>query len=161
MVTPNEYRQALAKFATGVAVIGSLEADGSIHGMTANALTSISLDPPLVLVCIGHMRNTYRNVRTRGRFGINVLSEQQRDIAHYYARQDKDRVGDVRVPWLMKGGGSPRVEGSLAFLECRVVAHHDHGDHAIFIAEVEGVVTGPGQPLLFHESQLRNLDDGD
>ncbi len=158
MVSSDELRQAMEKFATGVAVISSLEANGGIHGMTANAFTSVSLEPPLVLVCIGHQRNTYRNVLDQGRFGINVLSEGQRAIARYYAREDRDRVGDVQVPWRVKEGGSPMVEGSLVFLECRVVARYDHGDHTIFVAEVEEAATGVGQPLLFYERQLRHMD---
>lgn len=147
----------MANFPTGVAVISSLEQDGSVHGMTANSFTSISLDPPLVLVCIGHQRQTYGNVRRLGRFGINLLSEQQRDIAEYYALDAHARTGDVHVPWELSQKGSPRIQGALAFLDCRVVAQHDHGDHAIFVAQVQETATEAGQPLLFYDRHLLDM----
>ena len=154
MVSSKDYRRVIGKFATGVVVISSLDADGHIRGMTANAVTSVSLEPPLILVCIGHERNTFRNVRERCRFGINILNDQQGAIARYYARDYKDRVGDLQVPWQRNEGGSPRLEESLAFLECRLVAHYDISDHAIFVGEVEEAVARAGQPLLFYEGQL-------
>lgn len=159
VVSAQELRQAMAKFATGVAVVSSVEADGRIHGMTANSLTSVSLEPPLVLVCIARHRNTYRTLRDRGRFGINVLSQRQGAIAEYYARDRKTRAGDVAVSWQLNARGSPMLEGALVFLECQVVARYDHGDHAIFVAGVEKVVTRPGQPLLFYGRGYRGMDE--
>ena len=160
MIPPDQFRMAMGKFATGVAVVSSLEADGSVHGMTANSITSVSLEPPLVLVCIAHERNTYHNVRKQDRFGINILAEHQMPIARYFARDPQDRAGDVPVPWHAQDGGSPQMEGALAFLDCRVVAHYDHGDHAIVVAEVVVASAGDGQPLLFYERQLRGIDGG-
>jgi flavin reductase (DIM6/NTAB) family NADH-FMN oxidoreductase RutF len=154
MVSPESLRQVMANFPTGVAVVSSLEPDGSIHGMTANSFTSVSLDPPLVLVCIGYQRQTYGNVRRLGRFGINLLAERQRGIAEYYALDAQDRTGDVDVSWDLTVDGSPRMHGALAFLGCRVVAQHDHGDHAIFVAEVQKTATEAGQPLLFYSMHL-------
>lgn len=157
MVSPDSLRQVMANFPTGVAVISSLEQDGSIHGMTANSFTSVSLDPPLILVCIGHQRQTYGNVRRLGRFGINLLSEQQRGIAEYYARDAHERTGDVNVSWDLSASRSPRMQGALAFLECTVVVQHDHGDHAIFVAEVQETATETGQPLLFYDRHLLDI----
>ncbi len=157
MISPESLRQVMANFPTGVAVISSLEQDGSVHGMTANSFTSVSLNPPLILVCIGHQRQTYGNVSRLGRFGINLLSEQQRGIAEYYALDAHERTGDVDVSWHLARGGQPRMQGALAFLDCRVVAQHDHGDHAIFVAEVQETATEAGQPLLFYDRQLLDI----
>ena len=157
MVSPESLRQVMANFPTGVAVISSLEQDGSVHGMTANSFTSVSLRPPLILVCIGHQRQTYGNVRRLGRFGINLLSERQRGIAEYYALDAHERTGGVDVSWDLSRDGSPRMQGALAFLECRVVVQHDHGDHAIFVAEVQETATEAGQSLLFYDRHLLDI----
>jgi len=154
MVSPDALRQAMSKFATGVAVISTLSPDGAPHGMTANALTSVSLEPPLVLVCIAHQRNTYGIVQERKRFGINFLAQGQADIARYYARDPKDRTGDVAVPWLLREAGSPKIEGALAFMDCRVVALYDHADHAIVVARVEEADVAPGKPLVYYDRQF-------
>ena len=87
-VSLEQFRQGMAMFATGVTVISTLEADGNVHGMTANAFTSVCLDPPLILVSIGHQRNTYANVQARGRFGVNILSLEQEPIARYFALEE-------------------------------------------------------------------------
>jgi flavin reductase (DIM6/NTAB) family NADH-FMN oxidoreductase RutF len=81
-VSSEQMHHAMAKFATGVVVISSLEANGDIHGMTANTLVSISLEPPLILVSIGHQRDTYANVQKQGCFGVNVLSRKQRKLVN-------------------------------------------------------------------------------
>ncbi len=157
MISSDDLRQAMSKFATGVTVIGSLETNGTVHGMTANAITSVSLEPPMVLVCIARDNVSYTNIAQRGRFGISVLKAQQEGAAQYYGRDRWERAGDVAVEWQLKEGGSPRIKDSLMFLECRVVARHDHGDHGIFVAQVEEVATEQGQPLIFYDSQFRAM----
>ena len=157
MVSPERFRSAMGKFATGVAVISSREQDGAPHGMTANSLTSVSLEPPLVLVSIGRQRNTYRNVKTWNRFGVNLLARGQEEIARYYALAAQERSGDVHVPWLGGLERSPRIQGVIAYLDCRVVAQYDHGDHTLFIAQVEHAATGPGLPLVYYDRQLWGL----
>lgn len=147
----------MGKFATGVAVVSSKTPDGSPHGMTANSLASVSLEPPLVLVCIGHQRNTYTNVKMWDRFGINFLAQGQAPIARYYARDNRDRSGDVHIPWRLRGQESPEIDGAIAYMDCQVVAQYDHGDHAIFVAEVEQVVTREGGPLLYYDRTLRSV----
>ena len=157
-VSLEQFRQGMAMFATGVTVISTLEADGTVHGMTANAFTSVCLDPPLILVSIGHQRDTFANVQARGRFGVNILSLEQEPIARHFALEEKDQGEVPEVPWRLNGGGSPRLEGSLVFMECRVVANYSHGDHTIFVAEVEQMAAQPGRPLLFYEGYLADLN---
>ncbi|MFQ5860707.1 MAG: flavin reductase family protein [Dehalococcoidia bacterium] len=161
MVSPDGLRVAMSRLATGVTVISSLDAGDVPHGMTANAFTSVSLAPPLVLVCIGRHRNSHRLVRERGQFGVNILAAEQRGIAEYFARDEQDRTGDVQVPFRQTALGVPAIEGSLAFLACRVVATHDYGDHTIFVGQVEEIRVQEGQPLLFFERGLTGLERHD
>ena len=88
-VTPTEFRSALGSFATGVTVI-TVDSEGEVHGMTANAFSSVSLDPPLVLVCVDHRARTHAHLHARKRFGVNVLAQDQRIISEYYARPAQD-----------------------------------------------------------------------
>lgn len=159
MVSSEGLRQAMEHFVTGVTIITTTEANGEVHGMTANAFTSVSLAPPLVLVCIGHQRNTYKNVCGCGRFGINVLNDTHKDIASYYAQGNKDKECALQAMWQSKPGKSPRLKDALVFLECRVVISHDHSDHTIFIAEVEETIIGNGKPLLFYGRQLLSVNE--
>ena len=91
MISGDELSKAMAKFATGVTLITTSEEDGSVHAMTANAITSISLEPALVLVCVAHTRNTFRYIRQSGRYAINVLNAEQLELARHFARSDRDR----------------------------------------------------------------------
>src|ERR1700687_3571821 len=87
-LSPVEFRRAMGAFATGVTII-TVDLDGEVHGMTANAFASVSLDPMLVLVCVDHSTRTHAHLHARKRFGINVLREDQRAISEYYARPDR------------------------------------------------------------------------
>ena len=158
MVTTEEFRNSMARFATGVTVVTTLDHQGALHGMTANSFTSICLAPPLVLVCVDHRTHTYQFVESRGSFGVNILSEQQKDIGAYYARRPEDRHGDVPYQHRLSEKGLPVIEGSLAFFDCRVVDSHVHGDHTIYIGEVDEISLGSSEkPLLFYESRFTNL----
>src|SRR5580693_3005122 len=84
-LTPTEFRKAMGSFATGVTII-TLDLDGEVHGMTANAFSSVSLDPPLLLVCVDHAARTHAHLHAKKRFGVNILAEHQRVISDYYAR---------------------------------------------------------------------------
>ena len=158
MVTGEELRKTMAKFATGVTVLTTRKADGTVQAMTANAFASISLEPPLVLVSIAHTRNTFPHVRRAGRYAVNVLRREQIELAEYFAKNDRERTDNTPVNYIDSAGGMPVIEGCLAFLDCRVVAAHEHGDHTLFVAEVIETRTSAGEPLLFYERQLQGLD---
>jgi flavin reductase (DIM6/NTAB) family NADH-FMN oxidoreductase RutF len=152
--TQEEFRRAMGFFATGVTVI-TVANDGNVEGMTANAFTSVSLDPLLVLVCVDHKARTHAHLHTRRRFGINVLSEHQRKISEHYAQIDRDPTcaepeAGARFDYTQHG--TPVLHGALAYLECRLQSTQEAGDHTIFIAEVEDVVVREGQPLLYFRS---------
>jgi flavin reductase len=155
--TQEEFRRAMASFATGVTVI-TVANEGKVEGMTANAFASVSLDPMLVLVCVDHKARTHAHLHARKRFGINVLSEQQQKISEHYADADRDPTraeSEAGARFAHTREGTPVLEGALAYLECRLESARDAGDHTIFIAEVEDVVVREGNPLVYFQSRYR------
>ncbi len=156
-----DFRQAMGSFATGVTIITvAQDGDGEVHGMTANAFTSVSLDPPLILVCVDHRARTHAHLQARKRFGVNVLSSGQQTISEYYARStDKHQhAEEAGAKFARTAHGTPVLEGALAYLECRLHSTQPAGDHTIFIAEVEHVKVRDGEPLLYFRSQYREIE---
>lgn len=146
-------------FATGVTII-TVDLDGHIHGMTANAVASVSLDPILVLVCVDHRASTHAHLHVKKRFGINVLAEGQRVISEFYARtvrRQESAERETGARFDRTAHGTPVLHGALAYLECRLNEEHVAGDHTIFIAEVEDVRLCAGRPLLFFDGKYRRL----
>ncbi len=151
----------MGAFATGVTII-TVDLEGEVHGMTANAFTSVSLDPMLVLVCVDASTRTHAHLHAKKRFGINVLCENQRAISEYYARPDRTHEHaetEAGARFDRTKQGTPMLHGSLAYLECRLRSAEDAGDHTIFIAEVEDVVVRDGQPLLFFRGKYRKVGE--
>lgn len=146
-------------FATGVTII-TVDDSGKVEGMTANAFTSVSLNPLLVLVCVERQARTHAHLHARKRFGVNVLSEEQRAIADYYARPDRthDRAEqESGAHFDRTAHGTPVLQGALAYLECRLQTAQEAGDHTIFIAEVEDVAVRKGNPLLYFGGTYRKI----
>jgi len=158
-LNPAEFRKALGCFATGVTIV-TLDLDGQIHGMTANAFCSVSLDPLLVLVCVDHKTRTHAHLYAKKRFGINVLGEDQQAVSDYYARSDRRHEHaetEAGARFDRTPHGTPMLHGSLAYLECRLHSVQEAGDHTIFIAQVEDVVVRGGEPLLYFRGKYRKL----
>ncbi len=155
-----DYRRAWSRFATGVAVITSVEPDGTPHGMTANAITSVALDPPLALVCVSHARTTFRIITNTGKFGISLLGADQRAVAEYFARRPEDRLGDPPSGYASLDGGHPVIEGALSSFGCEVVSAHEEADHTIFVGRVQAYETQDGEPLMWFESAFGGLQNG-
>ena len=156
-----EYRKAMGCFATGVTII-TLDLEGEVHGMTANAFASVSLDPPLLLVCVDHNARTHAHMHAKKRFGINILAEPQRQISEYYARpvySHEHAAEEAGARFDRTAHGTPILHGALAYLECRLQSAEKAGDHTIFIAEVEDVVVRQGEPLLFFRSRYRKIGE--
>ena len=154
-----EFRKAMGAFATGVTII-TVDLDGEVHGMTANAFTSVSLDPMLVLVCVDHSTRTHAHLHAKKRFGINVLCEDQRAVSEYYARPERTHEhaeAEAGARFDRTSHGTPILHGALAYLECRLQSVQEAGDHSIFIAEVEDVVVREGEPLLFFRGKYRKV----
>jgi flavin reductase (DIM6/NTAB) family NADH-FMN oxidoreductase RutF len=156
-----EFRKAMGCFATGVTII-TVDLEGEVHGMTANAFASVSLDPLLVLVCVDHKTHTHAHLHSKKRFGINVLCQDQRTISEYYAspaRTHEHAEDEAGARFDRTAHGTPMLYGALAYLECRLHSAKDAGDHTIFIAEVEDVVVREGDPLLFFRGQYRQVGE--
>ena len=158
---PGEFRKAMGAFATGVTII-TVDLEGEVHGMTANAFASVSLDPLLVLVCVDHRTRTHAHLHAKKRFGINILCQDQRAISEYYARPERtheraEQEAGARFDRTKQG--TPILHGALAYLECRLHSAEDAGDHTVFIAEVEDVVVGEGEPLLFFRGKYRRVGE--
>jgi len=161
ILNQTEFRKAMGCFATGVTIL-TVDLGGEVHGMTANAFASVSLEPLLVLVCVDRRARTHAHLHARKRFGVNVLAQNQRSISEFYAQvngraDEAESIAGARFDRTPQG--TPVLHGTLTYLECRLVSSHDAGDHTIFIAEVEDVFTREGDPLLFFRGQYRKIGD--
>jgi flavin reductase (DIM6/NTAB) family NADH-FMN oxidoreductase RutF len=152
-----EFRQSLAQFPTGVTVVTVLDDDGRLHGLTANSFTSVSLDPPLILVCVGYGSRSYPIVTRHKRLAVHVLAEEQAGVAQAFA--ERGRTRHVACQWKTNARGFGILDGYLALFECHLVAEHRGGDHAILVCGVEGidVPNTDAAPLLFHRGKLGPL----
>ena len=156
-VTSEEFRRACGRFATGVTIASALDAQGTPHGLTVSSFTSVSLAPPLVLICLGHEVSVIDIFRSSACFGINVLSEQQRDLSERFARKGHDRFNGLA--WHRgEATGVPLLPGVLAAIECSVRGRIPAGDHDIFLAEVVGARVADGEPLIHFASRYRRLE---
>lgn len=160
-VTAAEFRHAMGHFATGVTVITSVGADGHPVGTTANAVSSLSLDPPLLLVCFGQSSQTLAAIRAHGAFAVNVLAAPQEELSANFARRGLTSAWDG-VPHRPGLTGSPRLHGVLATLECTVEHRLPGGDHEIVVGRVRDAQTGDGEsaPLVFWRGRYASLADG-
>jgi flavin reductase (DIM6/NTAB) family NADH-FMN oxidoreductase RutF len=147
-VDPSAFRQALGQFASGVTVVTTRDAAGQALGLTVSAFCSVSLDPPLVLVCIDHRSEANRGVRESGRFAVSVLAEGQEDVSRRFAEPGASKLEGFA--FLEGGHALPLVPGALAHVECRVRSFHDEGDHAVWVGQVSRVAVASGRPLLHH-----------
>lgn len=157
-VTPETFRQAWSNFGTGVTVITTAEtnerdAEVKVHGMTANGVVSVSLDPPLALACIGHNRNSFPLIKANRRFGISILSSAQQYIAQHYTKPPEERGSDEHISFARLGDSTVLAE-ALTAMDCRVVSEHEAGDHTLFVAEIEHVNIREGEPLLWFQGSF-------
>ena len=159
-VSQADFRKAMSSFATGVTILTVDSSDG-VHGMTANAFTSVSLNPRLVLVCVDQRARTHAHLHAKKRFGINVLAEHQHAISEHYARASRHDHGidPSGARFDRTKHGTPVLHGALAYLECSLHSAQDAGDHTIFIAEVEDIVIRRGKPLLYFQAAYRALGE--
>jgi flavin reductase (DIM6/NTAB) family NADH-FMN oxidoreductase RutF len=149
-------RQLMGHFPTGVAIV-TVEHAGLRHGMTVNSLTSVSLDPALVLVCLVRGTRTARAVRARGAFVINLLAEDQHELARRFARAGgEDRYAGL--PSRSNDAGLPELP-ALAHLSCAVREAHPGADHEIFIADVLAADLSYGRPLVFYRGRFHSIAD--
>jgi flavin reductase (DIM6/NTAB) family NADH-FMN oxidoreductase RutF len=144
-IDPKTFRQALGAFPTGVTIVSTLQADGQPRGFTANSFTSVSLDPPLVLVCIGKTASSYPVFSVAPHFSVSVLAENQKDVSSLFASKSPDKFSSTN--WHHGPAGSPVIQGAAAWFDCRQHQLVDAGDHIILIGEVVGFNHSPASPL--------------
>lgn len=157
--TSAEFRIACGQFATGVTVLTVERNAGKVHGMTANSVTSVSLEPLLLLICVDQRAQFLPMVHQRKRFGVNILRDDQQLISRYFAQtEEKPEVEaqlNIRYRWTPTG--IPLLEHALAHMACNVVSSHVAGDHTIFLGEVESTEVFDGEPLLYFRGAYRRL----
>jgi flavin reductase (DIM6/NTAB) family NADH-FMN oxidoreductase RutF len=157
-IDPSALRRVMGHFVTGVTVVTTRDRDGHFYGMTANALTSVSLAPPLLLVCVDKKAETYPYFAESRAFTVNILSAEQEDISRRFAVSGGEKFEGVT--YRVGANGAPILDGALAYIECRVWSEFDGGDHTIYFGEVlEAQVAGGGKPLLFYRGGYREIGD--
>ncbi len=154
-VTSEEFRRACGRFATGVTIASVADPEGVPHGLTVSSFTSVSLNPPLVLICLGHAVTVIDIFRNSEFFGINVLADNQRDLSDRFARKGQDRFGGL--DWRRGTTGVPLLAGVLASMECAISQRVTAGDHDIFIGEMVSAQATEGEPLIHFASRYRAL----
>jgi flavin reductase (DIM6/NTAB) family NADH-FMN oxidoreductase RutF len=154
-IEPSRLRKVMGHFATGVTVVATEHDGGGVCGMTANAFTSVSLEPPLVLVCLDRGSNTYGCIRANRFFAASFLARDQHPLSHRFAQQREDKFDGV--PYRLGMTGAPILEGSLGHVECEVLEEHPGGDHVIFVSRVLAAEVADGLPLVFFRGQYTTI----
>ena len=156
MVDPALFRSVLGRFAASVAVLTARAANGGDFGMTISAFSSVSLRPPLVLVCVDKTATIYPTLFQTDDIGISLLSESQEECSRRFAEKDVERFEDHEI---QRGHrGVVLLKDSHAHLECRITARYDAGDHTIFVAAVERAAALEGRPLLYYRGGYAQLE---
>ena len=152
-----EFRDALGRFATGVALVTAAP-EGELVGLVVNSLTSVSLEPPLILFCPSRRSVTWSRMRRGGRFAVNVLGRNSEAFVARAASPGSDRFAGVT--WTPGRGGAPLLPDALASLECEIVGEHPGGDHWIVVGRVDTIHLSPARdPLIFFEGGFHGLQD--
>ncbi|CAM5403188.1 FMN reductase (NADH) RutF [Streptomyces avidinii] len=150
-VDPAAFREALGAFASGITVVAALSDDGRPAGLACQSFASLSLEPPLVLLCVGKGSSSWPKVRAAGRFGISILAEDQRSVCEALGRPGEEKFADVG--WETSPHGAVRITGALATVDCALEAVHEAGDHYLVTARVlELAARDGGSPLLYYRS---------
>ena len=157
-INPDTFRSVLRQWASGVAVITSVGSDGRTHGMTASSFTSLSLHPPLVLVCVARNNDTFPVLSSSRAYAVNVLAEGQEDLSRRFAQKGQMEHSLEGVPHFYGHHGLPLLEGCIASLECKVYDIHEVGDHAVFVGLVLGArAEVERRPLLYYHGAYNLL----
>jgi flavin reductase (DIM6/NTAB) family NADH-FMN oxidoreductase RutF len=157
-LSSEQFRQACGRFATGVAIASVMDSQGTPHGLTVSSFTSVSLDPPLILICLGHKVTSIDVFRKASDFAINILAEDQREIAARFARKGQDRFDGLE--WRLGESGAPLLAGVLAEIECALRRRVPAGDHDILIGEMWSMRVHRGEPLAYYAGRYRRLAPG-
>lgn len=155
-VSAEDFKDALRRWPSGVTIVTSC-AGGRIHGMTVSAFTSVSLAPPLVLVCADKTSETHGVIAEGGVFAVHILAAGQEALSDRFASKKDEHRRFEGVAWRKGRTGAPILPGALVAIECRVRAAHDAGDHVIYVGSVESVEIHDGEPLVYHAGAYRGF----
>jgi flavin reductase (DIM6/NTAB) family NADH-FMN oxidoreductase RutF len=155
ILRPEEFRKACARYATGIAVATVVSPDGTPQGLTVNSFTSVSLEPPLILVCIARSATAYPAFQAAKAFVVNILREDQIDLSQHFASSKSERFEGVA--WREGVHGAPVLDGVLGVMECIMHGSFEAGDHTVFVGLVERAESHEGAPLLYFASAYRKL----
>jgi 3-hydroxy-9,10-secoandrosta-1,3,5(10)-triene-9,17-dione monooxygenase reductase component len=151
----DRFRRVLSRFCSGIVIVTGHDADGPA-GLTCQSFASLSLEPPLVLFCPAKSSTTWPRLCDAGRFCVNVLGEEQESLSNSFARSGGSKFD--QVDWTMGPGGTPRLQGAAAHIDCELHAVHDAGDHEIAVGQVLHVdESADVHPLLYFESRYAAL----
>jgi flavin reductase (DIM6/NTAB) family NADH-FMN oxidoreductase RutF len=142
MIDPDSFRSVLGRFASGITVVTTRDAEQRDVGMTVSAFCSVSLNPPLVQVCVDHEASLHAALLASTRYGVSILAAEQEALSRRFATAESAR----------------RLDDALAHLECRIVASHESGDHTMFVGEVESATARSARPLLYYRGGYAQLE---
>jgi len=154
-MSPEQFKAALSRWATGVTVITTRSRAGELAGLTASSFSSLSLDPPLVLFCLAHSSTTKPSFDAADGFAVNILSEGQKELSGRFAQLGGDKFQGVA--WRPGLRGIPLLDHALATLECRIAQVHPGGDHSIVVGAVEQIHCGDEKPLVYYRGAYHAL----
>ena len=144
-------RECWARFVTGVSIITTIVPNNKVHGMTANGILSVSLDPPIVLVSIGMERNTHDLIKKNRSFGISILKSNQKEIAEYFSKDNP--LEDDAFNYQEMPGGQFVISESIAQFECKIFKEISVYDHTLFLSKIENFNFSEGDPLIWLDSK--------
>lgn len=151
-----DFRRACARFATGITIATVTAPDGAPHGFTANSFTSVSMDPPIILICIDQKANVISHFNASEAFAINILESSQEPLSNRFAERGQDRFEGV--DWTPGNNGSPILHGTIAQFECSVESRIPAGDHTIILGRVTSArYAGDAAPLIYFASRYHRL----
>jgi 3-hydroxy-9,10-secoandrosta-1,3,5(10)-triene-9,17-dione monooxygenase reductase component len=154
-ITNEEFRAALGRFASGVSVVTGKTADEQLFGITVSAFTSVSLNPPLILICIDKRSTTHDHFAEGNHFAVNILGEDQELQSRRFASREADKFAGIG--YAAGVTGAPLLDGALACLECRIVHAYEGGDHTIIVGEIEATRLHESKPLLYFRGGYAQL----
>lgn len=157
MIDKSLFRHVLGNFAAGVTVVTTRGADQRPYGLTATAFTSVSLEPPLALVCIDKKAESSPHFGAAGVFAVNFLAADQQDVSQRFATSGGDKFGAVE--WMSGRLGVPILAGAIGHVECRIAAAHDAGDHTILVGEITAAEASDGEPLVYFRGAYRRVTE--
>lgn len=151
LVEQNQFKHVIGHFASGVSII-TVRNNGVDFGITASAVSSVSVEPPMLLVCVNKSTGTCHAISAAESFTVNIMNETQKDLALKFARPNTDKFKNVHFSYGKLG--NPVLEGTLAQLECRVVEEVTGGTHSVFLAEVQNAQAANADPLVYYRGKF-------